>query len=194
MTGTWNVTATTASGREYKAQMVLKDEGGKLVGEISGEQGPIALQELKVDGDELSYRIPASGGVVVKLTVAGAAMNGTFTAADGAAGKVTASRSAAAAKAAGVAGHWNCEATSSSGRLYKLQLDLAEEGGKLSGTITRADGSAPIDDVKLDGNNLSFKIAADGTVYTVKLTVEGQTLKGSYANAAGEGGSVTGGR
>ena len=120
---------------------------------MSGEQGSIALQELKVDGDELSYRIPASGGVVVKLTVAGAAMNGTFTAADGAAGKVTASRAAAAAKAASVAGHWNCEVKSSSGRQYKLQLDLAEEGGKLSGTITRADGSAPIDDVKLDGNN-----------------------------------------
>jgi hypothetical protein len=172
--------------------MVLKDEGGKLAGAMSGEQGSFALQELKIEGDELSYRIPASGGVIVKLSVAGAAMNGTFTAADGATGKVTASRSAA--KPAGVAGHWNCEVTTGSGRPYKLQLDLTEEGGKLSGAITRSDGSAPLDEVKLEGNNLSFKVAADGTVYTVKLTVEGQTLKGSYANAAGEGGAVTGGR
>ncbi len=191
--GTWNVTATSSSGRENKVQMVLKDEGGKLVGEMSDEQGSVALEELKIAGDELSYRIPASKGIVVKLTVAGATMNGTFTAADGATGKVTASR-AAAAKTVSVAGHWNCEATSSSGREYKLQLDLAEEGGKLSGTITRADGSAAVDDAKLEGNNLSFKVAADGTVYTVKLTVEGQTLKGSYASPTGEGGSVTGGR
>jgi hypothetical protein len=191
--GTWNVTATTSSGREYKLQLVLKDEGGKLVGTISNEQGSIALEELKVAGDELSYRIPASGGIVTKLTVAGAAMNGTFTTADGATGKVVASR-AAAAKPASIAGHWNCEATTSSGRPYKLQLDLAEEGGKLSGTITRADGSAPIDDAKLEGNNLSFKVAADGTVYTIKLTVEGQTLKGSYATPTGEGGNMTGGR
>lgn len=193
VTGTWNVTATTSSGREYKMQMLLKDEGGKLVGEMSGEQGLIALQELKAEGDELSYKIPYAGGVGVKLTVADAAMNGTFTAADGATGKVTATR-AAAARPASIAGHWNCEATTSSGRPYKLQLDLAEEAGKLSGAITRADGSAPIDDAKLEGNNLSFKVAADGTVYTVKLTVEGQTLKGSYTTPAGEGGNVTGGR
>ena len=193
VTGTWNVTATTPKGREHKVQMVLKDEGGKLVGTMSSEQGSIALQDLKLAGDELSYRIPASGGYVVKLTVAGAEMNGTFTAADGAAGKVTASR-AAAAKAVSVAGHWNCDVKSGSGRLYKLQLDLAEEGGKLSGAITRSDGSAPVDDAKLEGNELSFKVAADGTVYTVKLTVEGETLKGSYTSPAGEGGSVTGGR
>ncbi len=194
VTGAWNMTATTSSGREYKVQLVLKNEDGKLAGTMSSEQGSIVLQELKAEGDELSYKIPAAGGVAIKLTVAGDAMNGTFTAADGATGKVTASRAAAAAKAVSVAGHWNCEATSGSGRLYKLQLDLAEEGGKLSGTITRADGSAPIDDAKLEGNQLTFKISADDTVYTVKLTVEGQTLKGSYATPTGEGGKVTGGR
>ncbi len=194
VTGTWNVTATTSSGREYKAQMLLKEEGGKLAGELSSEQGTVALLELKAEGDELSFKVPTAGGVAVKLTVAGAAMDGTFTAADGATGKMAASRAAAAAKAAGVGGHWNCEATTSSGRPYKLQLDLTEEGGKLGGTITRADGSAPIDDAKLEGNQLSFKVAADGTVYSVKLTVEGQTLKGTYATPTGEGGNVTGGR
>lgn len=193
VTGTWNVTAITPSGREHKMQMVLKDEGGNLSGTMSGEQGAVALEEVRFAGDELSYRLPVAGGVVVKLTVAGAAMKGAFTTTDGATGKVAASR-AAVAQGASVAGYWNCDAKSSSGRQYKLQLDLAEEDGKLSGTVTRADGSVPLDDVKLQGNQLSFKIAADGAVYTVKLTLEGQTFKGSYTSPGGESGSVTGAR
>lgn len=193
ITGTWDVTATTPSGRERKMQMVLKQEDGKLSGVMSGEQGSVALEEVKFAGGELSFRLPVGGGVVVKATLAGAAITGAYTTPDGDTGKVTASR-AAAAKAAPVAGHWNCEAKPASGQPFKLQLDLAGEDGKLGGTITRADGSAPLDDVKLEGNGLSFKVSADDTIYTVKLTVGGETLAGSYTTTAGDSGSVTGGR
>lgn len=191
VTGAWNLTATTASGREYKTQMVLTEAEGKLSGTVATGQGTVALEEVKMAGSELSYRIPLAGGVAVKLAVEGAAMQGTFSAPDGTTGKLAASRVPAGAK---VAGHWSCEAKTASGQIHKILLDIAEEGGKLSGTATRADGSAPLEELKLEGDRLSFKIAADGTVYTVSLTVDGRTLKGSYSTATGATGSVTGTR
>lgn len=55
-----------------------------------------------------------------------------------------------------VAGKWNIEITAPIGKLGGT-LDLAVDGGVLSGTLTDPNGTYEITDTKLDGNEFVFK-------------------------------------
>jgi hypothetical protein len=191
--GKWNVTATTSSGREYKLELELKNEGGKLTGTMASSEGSIALEDVQLNGDQLSYKLPAGAGYAVKFTVAGDSMKGTFSGGDGATGQTTAVRAGAAASG-GIAGKWKMSANSSGGRQYDVQLDLAQEGGKITGTASVPDGSAPIEEAKLDGDQLTFKISNGEGVYSLKLTVAGNAMKGSYTGPNNETGKVNANR
>ena len=83
-------------------------------------------------------------------------------------------------------------AQSSDGTQYKLDLLLKEEGGKLSGTLTTAGGEVlELREVKLEGEELSFKLDTDDGTYSVALKVSENTMKGSYTGPSGETGTVT---
>lgn len=92
VTGTWNLLAEGADGQEYKLELVLESQNGNLSGTISSEQGSLALEDVKLTGNELTYKVPYQGGYVFKLTAEANNMKGTFTSPDGATGKVTATK------------------------------------------------------------------------------------------------------
>lgn len=188
VTGKWNATATVAEGQDYKLEMTFRNEGGKLTGALSTDAGGTDLQDVQLQGDELTFKIPARGGYALKFTVKGDSMAGTFTSAQGRTGKVTASR---VAEKPAVAGHWKAEAKTAGGQPTPLELDLTEEAGKLSGSVTRADGTAPLNGVKLEGKQLSFTVDADGGTYAMKLVVEGNQMKGGYTAPDGGTGTFT---
>jgi hypothetical protein len=192
VTGKWDVKATTPSGREHQAEMVLTQEAGKLTGSIAAQSGPVALQDVQLSGDRLSFKIPTGeGAFAIQFTVGEGSLKGTYTAPDGGTGPISAKRPAAgAAGGAGVSGAWKVTAVSGSGREHKLVMNLREEAGKLSGTLETADGNVPLQDVRLAGNELTFKLTADSGSYSVRLTLAEGALKGGYTGGNGESGSV----
>ncbi len=57
--GTWNMTMNTPMGAQ-SATLELKTNGDSLEGSMAGPQGTVALEEGKVDGDSLSWKITAA--------------------------------------------------------------------------------------------------------------------------------------
>ena len=55
--GTWQVTSPTESGEEYTWKLVIKEDGGKLSGTISGEPGDFTLSDVKYEDDKLSFKV-----------------------------------------------------------------------------------------------------------------------------------------
>jgi hypothetical protein len=98
--------------------------------------------------------------------------------------------SASGASAASVAGKWKGTAKTSEGRLYDLQLDLSSEGDKVSGTLIANEGTVPIEDGRVEGDQFTFKLSTDDGVYTMKLTVAADHMKGRYTGPGGESGEI----
>lgn len=188
--GKWNVTASSPSGREYKLELVIRNNDGKLSGTISSVQGSVDLQDMQLKGDELTYKIPTGeGGYAIKFTVAGDSMKGTYTSADGTTGPAAATRAAATAPA-GVTGKWKMAAKSNAGRQYDVVLNIASDQGKLSGTLTAPEGTLPLTDPKLDGDQFSFKLIVDEGSYNIKATLAGDSMKGTYTGPNSETGTL----
>ncbi len=191
--GKWNVTAQGSNGQEYKMELVLQDEGGKLTGTMSGVMGSVAIEDVKLAGNELTYKLPVGESTyAIKVTVSGDTMKGNYTGPDGQTGAVTATREAAAAASpGGITGTWKATAESSGGRQYKLQLVLTDTGGTLGGTLSNEEGSVNIENAKLEGSNLSFKITVDQGTYTIRLASAGDALKGTFEGPSGEKGTIS---
>ena len=61
-----------ARGESVDATFVFKNEGGKVTGTMAGPQGNVDLQDVKVEGDQISFS--STGGnakILFKGTVAG---------------------------------------------------------------------------------------------------------------------------
>jgi hypothetical protein len=197
VTGKWAFTAQ-ANGHEYKAELLLRNDGGQLGGTMSNAEGTTQIQDVKLTGNELSYKIVTGGQEVyeIKLIVSGDTMKGTYAGPNGAAGPVTATRAAATAPAATsagsvVTGKWHVTARGADGNETSVDLELTDQGGKLSGTLSHGNGSAALQDVSLAGSNLTFKVPVRGAVYTVKLTLAGNALTGSFESAEGQKGALS---
>lgn len=92
VTGTWNLVLEGSNGEEYKAELAIEGQGASLSGTISNEQGSLALEDVKLSGNELTYKVPYQGGYTFKMTADGNNMKGTYISPDGATGKATATK------------------------------------------------------------------------------------------------------
>lgn len=92
--GKWKMVGVSASGRETKVELDLKQEGDRWSGLLTTQNGDaVPVTDLVVDGATLSFKVPAdSGAFVIKLAQSGEGFKGTFTTPDGATGNVTATR------------------------------------------------------------------------------------------------------
>lgn len=57
--GTWNMAMNTPMGAQ-SGTLELKTNGDILEGSMAGPQGTVALEDGKVDGDSLSWKITAA--------------------------------------------------------------------------------------------------------------------------------------
>jgi hypothetical protein len=196
VSGTWNVTAVSSEGREYKLELTLKQEDGKWTGTMSSERGAVPLQKVQVAGDSVNYVLAVGeASYEIKLTAADGVLKGTYTRADGVSGQVKAVRPPAAAPGS-IDGKWKLTATTASRpEGMNLALHLAKEGEKWTGSIGPEEGgSAAISDAVLTGTDLTFKVVADQGTYELKLTFTGDSVKGSYKGPEGRTGTLTGKR
>jgi hypothetical protein len=55
--GTWKWSYTTQNGETRESTLVLKTEGEKLTGKISGRNGDTDIAEAKLKGDEITFQV-----------------------------------------------------------------------------------------------------------------------------------------
>lgn len=184
--GKWNVTATTESGREYKLRLTLHSDAGKWSGEMESDRGAIPASELRVTGQEVSYKLSmGDSGYEIKLAYSGDALKGTFTGTNGATGTITGTR------AADFAGIWKGSAVSSRGRKRDVRLTLRQDQGEWRGTVASEEGEAELANIKSNGSELSFEIPVEDGAYRVNLTLAGTTADGTYTGLHNESGRVS---
>jgi hypothetical protein len=71
VTGKWTGQMQTR-GETANATFVFKNDGGKVTGTMTGPQGEVALQDMKVEGDQISFTTTGGNAkIVFKGTVAG---------------------------------------------------------------------------------------------------------------------------
>ena len=70
--GSWHLSYTTKDGVKLESTLTLKMEGDKLTGTISSPRGSIALNEIAVKGDEVTFAIVRVGfGDTIRIDYAG---------------------------------------------------------------------------------------------------------------------------
>ena len=95
-----------------------------------------------------------------------------------------------AAATVNVIGKWDVTATGRNGQTYKMELEIKSARGQLSGTLSSGSGSTVIEDVKLEGRELTYKMKIGETPFQAKLTVSEGSLNGTYTGPNGKGGTI----
>jgi len=188
ITGTWDVSSRDQNGEPTKAVLAVKEEGGALTGSLQLGQRKIPLQKVEQSGDKVTLQMPYEDvTLTIKLTLAGDSLKGEWSSSTGETGPVTAVRQAANS----LLGKWKVAAARPDGSELKVELEIKDEGGKLTGSLTMPDGVAlPLSEVKLEGNNFTAKLPTDQGNYVVKLTLEGLEGKGTYQSPDGSTGAL----
>lgn len=186
LVGTWSVMLTSPQGT-HPGTVTITEEAGKLAGAMTGAMGSLPIDVRATEtGVSLAFTVDYQGQplpVVMAGKVDGATMKGTVDYGNGSAtGDFTGTKGGAAAAptAAGatsaVAGAW--DVTGDGGGGYSFHL--TQEGTAVSGTLKTPDGvELPVKGT-FEGNALTLAVAADSLAGTIKGTLEGPALKGSY--------------
>ena len=87
---------------------------------------------------------------------------------------------AAASWGAGISGTWQLSYVRESGQTHVSTLTFKEDDGKISGTLSSPLGNAPVSDVKVTGNDISFLVVRraqyDDITVSYSGKIEGDTM------------------
>jgi len=205
ITGTWDLTITTAQGPR-SAELILKEDGGKIVGTVTRSQGDVPVQTtLKEKAVTMSLTVSTQNGplnVVMTGTVEGNAggpansMSGAVDLGAMGQGQWVAKRAGAPSVAmpsaampspanqtttVDVSGVW-AFAVEFSGGSGAPTMTFKQDGEKLTGQYVGQLGEAPLSGT-IKGNAIDFtiKVTVEGNVATIQYTgtVEGASMKGT---------------
>ncbi len=77
--GTWKVVSTGAGGEEMTWQLVVKEDGGKLSGTLSGDPGEFPLVNPTLEGDKFTFQVTLDQVTYsVESKVSGKKLEGTY--------------------------------------------------------------------------------------------------------------------
>jgi len=81
--GTWDVVATDDAGQASNWTMVVKDEGGKLTGTLTGDPGEFTITDAKLSGSTFTFTVVVNeSSYSVQTTVNGNKIEGKYQGAD----------------------------------------------------------------------------------------------------------------
>lgn len=193
-TGKWSMTMNSPRG-PYTRPLVLKKDGEKLTGTLSGVQGEeLAIAGMQKDtAVSLSFTVETSDGtipVTMTGTQDGDAMKGTVDFGGRGSGDWSATREVAAAPppadaatgtAVDVTGAWALEVTTGSGSGAPTAT-FTQDGEKLTGQYVGQFGEGPLTGT-IKGNAITFSVTltVQGNSATVVYTgtVDADTMKGT---------------
>jgi hypothetical protein len=197
--GKWNAVAKDPSGNEIKAELILKQEGGKLTGTMGGPEGIVPLENVEFKDNVLTYKLDYDGTpVTVKMTLDGDKLKGGYTTDGGDTGPIEAERvvEKVATAASLVVGDWKVATTGPDGSPLKLVLTLRQDDGKWSGQIVIEDFgmTIPLADIKVDGDSFTCNVATDHGTYAIAAKAADEKLEGTSTGPDGAKNKMTGTR
>jgi hypothetical protein len=186
-TGEWKWSITTQNGDTFDSTAKLKQEGEKLTGAVTGRFGETEISDGSVKGDEVNFKLKRErdgqtflikySGNLAADTIKGKIefeRDGNTTTRDWEAKRHT-SKGAAA-------GSWKTALILPDGNRIEGTLNLKQDGDKLTGTVVLNENETAIQEGKIVGDNINFKVQRprDGRTVTskYKLKLSGDTLKG----------------
>lgn len=183
--GKWNLTAKDPDGNEIKAELVIKSEDGKLSGTIATPQGTSPLKDVEFKDNVLTCKLMYGDiPVTLKMTLDGDTLTGNYTADDGNTGPVEATRQPDAKTAkvdSPAAGVWKVDTVGPDGNPIKVQLTLKQDNGAWSGQLVVEEYgmTLPLQDVKVQGADVSLKVVTDSGTYVMEAKVTGDKFEGT---------------
>ncbi len=197
--GKWKVVAKVPGGEEIKADLSLKQEGGKLTGLMSSPEGAVPLEKVEFKDNVLTCKLDYGGTPVsISVTLEGDKLKGKYTTDAGDSGSIEAERvvEAAVAPASPVIGDWKVSTTSPEGEPLKLVISLKQTDGKWSGqlVIEEHDVTLPLSDIKVDGSSFICNVETDGGTFVIEAKVTADKLEGSHTSPDGKKNKMTGTR
>lgn len=181
--GKWELTLTSERGTRQGSLRVLPD----LSGRYESFGGEIPVKDLKLEGNQVTFAIEMGFGdqtfkTDFKGTIDGNTLKGQTTSERGTS-EVTGKKLAAAAA---VAGTWELTTQSQQGGTRTNTLKIKDN---TTATYTSRDTETPVTDLKIEGNQISFKITRTFNDQQVTMefkgTIDGTTLKGEFISARG---------
>lgn len=189
--GTWKWSFTTQNGDTFDTTMKLKQDGEKITGTVNNRFGDSTISDGTVKEGKISFatkRELNGSDFIIKYSgkIEGDKITGKseFTR-DGQTrerewvAKRDASKSAGASAANGT---WNTELILPDGNRIEGTLKLKQDGDKLTGNVARNDNETAIQEGKINGDEVSFKVLRDreGRTVTAKYKgkISGDTVKG----------------
>lgn len=188
--GTWKWSQQTRDGQTRESALVLKLEGEKLTGALKGARAETPIQEAKLEGNEVSFKIERETQrgkmtALYKGKVEGDTIRGTIATRTGEQSRERewlAKRDGA--PAIDIAGDWAWIMKRDNGETWEATLRLKRDGNAITGHFIRPDGEANIElrNAKLVAATLTFDtvLERDGNSMTIHntATVAGRKMTG----------------
>lgn len=188
--GRWELTSTSERGTRTSMFTVRSD----LSGRYESFGGEIPIKDLKLEGNQVTFAIEMGFGdqtfkLDFKGTLTDETLKGQMTSERGTS-EVTGKKIAVAA-ASPLAGTWELT-TESQGQTRTNTLKINDD---MTGTYGSGDRQTPVTDLKIEGNQVSFKVTRTFNERSIAMefkgTVTGTTLRGELVTGRGSR-SVTG--
>ena len=180
--GKWDLTTVS----EFGTRQGMMRINGDLTGRYEFFGGELPIKDLKLEGNQVTFALETGFGdqtftLNFKGTLDGDKLKGQMTS-DRGTSEITGKKVEAASPAVGT---WEFTRETSQGtRTSTLKINP-----DMTGTYSFRDNPVDIKDLKVDGNNVSFKIemSFNDRQFTMEFkgTVEGKTLKGEFITQRG---------
>lgn len=182
-TGSWKWSFTTQNGDSIESTAKLAQDGEKLTGTVNGRFGEAEISEGSVKNDELSFLIKRDAFLIkYNGKIAGDKITGKMDFERDGQTRTRDWEAKRVAVKAVAAGTWNTALTLPDGNRIEGSLRLKQEGDKLTGAAIRNENETPIQDGKVAGDEITFKVLRerDGRTVTAKYKgkIVGDSVKG----------------
>jgi len=183
--GQWEWTSTSERGTRTGMLTIRSDLSGRF--QVRDVEVPV--KDLKLEGNQVTFAIEMNMGDRTstrnfKGTLDGNALKGQMTS-EGSTFEATGKKLAAGAASPG-AGTWEMTSESSQGQTRTSTLKIKDD---MTATYTSRDTETPVTDLKVEGDQISFKITRTFNDQQVTMEfkgkVDGTTLKGEFVSARG---------
>nr|WP_294794791.1 hypothetical protein [uncultured Mucilaginibacter sp.] len=183
LTGHW----TGSINGQFDIACDFKVDGDKVTGSMTGPQGPMAISDGILKGNDLSFNIDIMGnlskvkgklvGEVLTLSFSVGGNDISFDLKKSGTSPTTSTATTNDKGNSSILGHW-------AGRIndqIDLAYDFKAEGEKITGTMTGPDGTpVPISDIVVNGNAMTFNLDIMGNKTAAKGKLNGELLTISF--------------
>jgi hypothetical protein len=188
VTGIWKWTFTRQNGDPIDSLLILTQDAEKLSGTLSNRFGKSEITDGKINESQVNFNVKREvngAEFVIKYTgkLQGEKIIGkSLFERDGEMREREWEAKREAAKSAAAAGTWNTTLILPDGNRIEGTLKLKQEGEKLTGVAARNESETAIQDGKVFGDEVSFKVLREreGRTVTAKYKgkISGDKVKG----------------